>query len=385
MSFRADDIVFFFGAGVSAPFGIPTMKGFVTDFENFLKNEGTPDERKTYRSIKGILETRLKKEIDLEDIFTVIDGITELTLEKIGILPLYIYSASKIPSIPHYNDSDLTTCRSLVKKFQSFVRERCQIPNETDHKRIAEVYQDFFNRLWFESENKSSNYLRSQNYFYCRNWSIFTTNYDMCLESFWRGRVGPQGGLNTGFRLDESKNRWLLSPDRLFGAEKVKLLKLHGLISWQIEQDGTVTEEQTLGSSLIGRKYVEQMMIYPIQQKELYLEPYISMFKLLNSELKEKKIWIVVGYSFNDPIIREIFIRNSKKDKLIIYVHPQAQYIRNDKLKNVEGRFCPISKKFGEEITFRQVNYSIVSILKPQPSFSPQKTPTQVGSSIAFR
>ena len=120
-------------------------------------------------------------------------------------------------------------------------------------------------------------------------------------------------------------------------------------------------------------------MIYPIQQKELYLEPYISMFKLLNRELKEKKIWIIVGYSFNDSIIREIFIRNSRKDKIIIYVHPHAQDIQNKKLKNVKGRFYPINKKFGEKTTFRQVNYSIVSILNPQPNFSPNKIPISLG------
>ena len=41
MSFNANNVVFFFGAGASAPFGIPTMKQFVVDFEKKLEKEGT--------------------------------------------------------------------------------------------------------------------------------------------------------------------------------------------------------------------------------------------------------------------------------------------------------------------------------------------------------
>ena len=47
--------------------------------------------------------------------------------------------------------------------------------------------------------------------------------------------------------------------------------------------------------------------MYPIAEKELYLEPYISMLVRLNRELKRKKVWLVIGYSFNDPVIQEIF------------------------------------------------------------------------------
>jgi len=371
MSFNADDIVFFFGAGASAPFGIPTMKQFVIDFENYLDEKGKSDERKAYRNIKNILETKLNREIDLEDVFTVIDGIINLTPERLGVLPIYVYSPSQMPTISHYPNNYIDTCESLEKKFQSFVREKCRISDEKFYHKIAIVYQDFFNRLWHESSQRSSTiYRQNQNYFYCKNWAIFTTNYDTCLESYWRECVGPDDGLNTGFRLDESRNRWILSPERLFSIDRVRLMKLHGSISWQIGQDEkTVTEEQTLGYSLIGRRYIGQMMIYPIQQKELYLEPYITMFKILNSELRNKSVWIIIGYSFNDPIIREIFIQNSDDKKRIIYVHPDAAHILGEKIGDIKGRFSALNQKFGEN-DFKDVNNSIVKQIKPNPTHS---------------
>ena len=377
MPFNASDIVFFFGAGASAPFGIPTMKQFVIDFENHLDEKAEPDEKSTYKNIKNILEMKLQRNIDLEDVFTVIDGLINLTVERVGVLQIYIYSPSQMPSLPHYNKKEIGTCRSLEEKFKSFVREKCRIHDEASYERITKVYQDLFNRVWHESSSRSSPiYLQSQNYFFCRNWTIFTTNYDTCLESYWRESVGPEGGLNTGFIHDASRNRWILNPDQLFTQNRVRLLKLHGSISWQIGRDGkTVTEEQTLGYSLIGRRFIGQMMIYPIQQKELYLEPYISMFKIMNSELKSKPIWIIVGYSYNDPIIREIFIRNSDENKRIIYVHPEAFRIREEKLANIRGQFILLNKKFGE-IDYKDTNYRIIKGLKPNPQYLAGQLPT---------
>lgn len=95
----------------------------------------------------------------------------------------------------------------------------------------------------------------------------------------------------------------------------------------------------------------------------------------MNSELKNKSIWIIIGYSFNDPIIREIFIRNSGENKRIIYVHPDAFRIRDEKLANIKGQFFYLNEKFGE-INYRDTNYHIVKQLKPNPQYLPNKLPT---------
>ena len=89
------------------------------------------------------------------------------------------------------------------------------------------------------------------------------------------------------------------------------------------------------------------MIIYPIADKELYLDPYISMLLRLNRELEAKNVWVVVGYSFNDPIVREIFIRKSSEEKHLILVHPEATDICNKRLAVIRDMLSPIEKYFG--------------------------------------
>jgi hypothetical protein len=147
---------------------------------------------------------------------------------------------------------------------------------------------------------------------------------------------------------------------------------LHGSISWLLENDGTVTEEQTLmGHQLVGRQFVGEMMVYPIQQKELYLEPYISMLKQLNFQLKLKPIWIVIGYSFNDPIINEIFNINSSEKKRMVLLHPEAKEVKEKRLKEVKCEKRVLNKKFGEP-DFRTVNYYLIKELKENPTHLPE-------------
>lgn len=232
----------------------------------------------------------------------------------------------------------------------------------------------FFYRLWRESETKRSDIFLSQGrYAYCDTWTMFTTNYDTCLEHYWR-RVA-RVNLNTGSNVQEATRTWVLNASKL-SERTLRLLKMHGSISWLIEFDGTVTEEQSImGRPLVGRELVGEMMIYPIQQKELYLEPYVSMLKELNYELKRKSNWIIIGYSFNDPIIREIFIRKSDEAKKIVVLHPHAKRVKEEKLANIEGEVFPMHEKFGEnDLQFKRVNRDLVSKLKPNLEYSYKDT-----------
>lgn len=365
MSFSADDIVFFFGAGASAPFGIPTMKQFVVDFEKELSENGSDQESIMYDRIKGILEERLHDSVDLEGIFTVIDGIINYCPERLGLLSIYLAKEFKSP-----NRFDVEICQSLKAKFHSFVREKCVIPQESFDK-ISEVYRDFFNRFWHESTRKGTPiYGQRGKYCYCTEWTMFTTNYDTCLEHYWRqvARVN----LNTASRAREETRTWILDP-QLFFQTNMRLFKLHGSVSWLLENDGTVTEEQILmGRQLVGRQFVGEMMVYPIQQKELYLEPYISMLKQLNFQLKSKSIWIVVGYSFNDPIIQAIFAMNSNEKKRMVLLHPQAKEVKEKRLKDVKCEKMVLSQKFGES-DFKTVNFALIKEIKPIPNHSAEE------------
>ncbi len=195
---------------------------------------------------------------------------------------------------------------------------------------------------------------------YC-SWTIFTTNYDTCLEYFWREYVRET--TYTGFVYDEKRQTQVLDSSYKGGSD-LNLVKLHGSLNWMIEPDGSIIEEAYHhGGSFIGRTYKGPMMIYPIQQKELYVEPFISMFGKLNEELKRQNCWIIVGYSFNDPIIREIYLRNSTEEKKIIFLHPHADDIIQKHLNGIEGNVISIEQYFGLE-NFHSVNSLIHDALR---------------------
>ena len=147
---------------------------------------------------------------------------------------------------------------------------------------------------------------------------------------------------------------------------------------------GDVVELQERGRSFMGRDYTGELMLYPLAAKELYLEPYVSMLVRLNRELQRKPIWIVIGYSFNDPVIREIFIKNwSLWEYELILVHPDAEEIGNKKLSEIH--VTPIEKYFGlteakfeysgKKVDYRQVNHQIIHKLKKEPKFSWNQDP----------
>jgi hypothetical protein len=364
------NIVFFFGAGASAPFGIPTMKQFVNDFEEFLLENAEKKEREMYSDIKKTLENKTHRHVDLEAIFTVIDGIVNYdNPEKLGMLALYFESERKkhFPTTEH-----VETCNKLKAKFQNFIKEKCDIPGTFP--KIEKVYSDFFNRIALEL----GTYDTRGKYVFNSNWNIFTTNYDVCLEYYWRTLI--QINLDTAFMFDKRRSKCIMRPNSILANPPgvIKLFKLHGSINWMIdEKTGDVIEVSEKGHSLMGASYTGEMMLYPISEKELYLEPYISMLVRLNRELERKAIWIVIGYSFNNPVIQEIFRKNWSTNKHLILIHPKANEIFNRQLKGIVGD--SIEKYFGltessaitgdKMVDYRQLNHQLNHKLVDQPKY----------------
>lgn len=373
-SATSDQIVFFFGAGASAPFGIPTMKQFVTDFEESLIENGTKGERRTYTDIKKTLEKQLHRQVDLEGVFTVIDGIIDYAPERLGLLSLYATAKFKKPFPTKINKE---ICKSLREKFQTFVKEKCVIPDES-YGKIAQVYRDFFNRFLLEL---GGGIYQRGDYVWNTGWTVFTTNYDTCLEYFWREAAGAD--IDTGFNYNKVRKVDVLNPRNFLSeGQGMQLFKLHDSVNWLIEKRSKkVIEVTERGRSYVGRKYEGEMMIYPIAEKELYFDPYISMLLRLNRELESKSVWVVIGYSFNDPIVREIFLRKSNTRKHLVLVHPKAKDVYSRRLHSIGAKMSLMEKWFGlsekeedllgktKKENYKKVNHQIISTLKENPKF----------------
>ncbi len=369
----------FIGAGASAAFGIPTMKKFVNNFEEYIDSaeEHLPKQVQLYKKIKEALTQQLERDVDLEDVFTVISTLSHVSSNQPIKDPYTLYLFGKyVDEVTKQLQKDIEPSLGLLLNFKQFVRKNCLIPEPT-HAKISEVYKDLFNRLFLESDSFGSDDQVRDSFFASKRWVIFTTNYDTCLEYYFRKVAKLR--LNTGFSSNDTTNQMIMNTKRFSNEDDTRLFKLHGSISWFIDDEKEVVEEQTIGTSLIGREHLGELMVYPIQQKELYLEPYVTMFKQLNNELAKKNIWIVIGYSFNDPIIHSIFTQNATPEKKIIFVHPQASKLV-EKFRLFDGQFnlkiTSIDKKFGES-NYREVNCDILKVMVERLKYTSSETPLQ--------
>jgi hypothetical protein len=131
----------------------------------------------------------------------------------------------------------------------------------------------------------------------------------------------------------------------------LNLIKLHGSLDWFGLDDGLIIK---LGNAAVSayakRKVTGEFMLYPIQQKDLYLYPWFNLLYRFKRDLETTKTWIVIGYSFNDEFILNIFreVLDRGKHELII-VSPDAIRITEEKFSKYNVK--PVLGKFGERKT----------------------------------
>lgn len=211
---------------------------------------------------------------------------------------------------------------------------------------------------------------------YDYNWTLFTTNYDRCLELFWdNALVDTKHKLDSGFSERFLDSDWFLHHigskfNYLQPRGWLRLIKLHGSTSWLVRRDNgkiedkeyTFDQARNIGT---GSIYTDEMVIYPLLEKQLYLEPYIQMFYCLDKELAYRNVWLVIGYSFRDRVIKNIFAINLTKNpsKKMVVVGPTAQEDIKRKFGNHNDKITSINACFGES-NYEDVNRSIAQELK---------------------
>jgi len=108
----------FLGAGSSNPFGIPTMKEMTRNFEYVL----TGKHQKLYSKIKQAV-TNYKYDIDIETMFSIIDGIaSKKSLNDFGPYVHYLQ-----PNFSDYipSDDDQKIANELKEKLENYIKKIC--------------------------------------------------------------------------------------------------------------------------------------------------------------------------------------------------------------------------------------------------------------------
>ena len=173
------------------------------------------------------------------------------------------------------------------------------------------------------------------------------------LETYWRG-IAPINDLwmniNGTQTLDVGKRQ----------ADVLEITKLHGSLDWFGLTDGTIIKSDKRRKTYAKKKVWGEFMLYPIQQKDLYLYPWFDLFYKFKDDLKHIRTWIVIGYSFNDEFIRNMFGEAlSLGDHKLILVNPNADDIVKKKFNDNAYKIRKILTRFGD----KQTTVNIVTAL----------------------
>lgn len=195
---------------------------------------------------------------------------------------------------------------------------------------------------------------------------IFTTNYDCCFESFIEKK--KIDNYSDGFY--NLRGSSIFIRNKIDEKPGIRFLKLHGSIDQYIHKDGTIYKNLP--------KHVDvetEHMIYPVQAKYIHKEPFFTMFRLFRENLLQEGECIVIGYSFRDDAINNLFIdviteydrlisENLKHEKFRIFcISPNARrnYDENKYPKDIKDKMIPIDGDFGDPKTYI---YDLVELLE---------------------
>lgn len=292
----------FLGAGASRVFGFPTSAELNTQFEKFLRSKKI---RPLYGLNRHTLLCELEKakitirsngfNYDSDNLFSYLQGYSSPReyMHKAGP---YAASMSRTQPITNLNPKEtLSTLRNLLEEF---VIKQYYSVDPFLKQQISTVFNRLFSRL-------TGNGSWTRRYVDWRRTKVlvFTTNYDNVIDTF----VETLGiSWTQGYRTEFGKVVFL--PDEFNKSYKLKIFKLNGSITLIKYKDGTIEEEyppKPIGS-IRSRTVVTRVMVYG-GDKAVYGEPYFDLLSHLKKSLQRVSICTVIGYSFRDVWIRQIF------------------------------------------------------------------------------
>lgn len=340
----SSEVVFFLGAGASVRAGVPDTYTFVKEFKNSLDIVD--------KNIIEIIETRLidwKKKrhederIDIELLMEIIDKSVRRDDE-----PLLEFYKPEDDPWETYPEPII-----LLNRIKDFVKDKTIV--------TADKIKYLEDLLGFIEEYHPLD--------------IFSVNYDLCIEQFCNVY---KKSYRDGFEVEWNPNVFLDSNI------DIRLYKLHGSITWYKTSSGSfvkslIKSDKEKIELLTGEK-AESLMLYPMRKWE-YAEPLLENLLTLKNKLQSQscRYVIVVGYSFRDEYIRDIFWDAARKNKelILILVDPNAFQIYSDKLEyysipdkipsSLRGKVITLPFRF--ELTLRDLKAQYINNLKRGMNF----------------
>ena len=290
----------FLGAGASVIFGKPTTKQFL----EVLNKELGPDMTKFH----NYLNTSLKFN-DVEDVLQALTDVRLFATKGMGSLVFTLLSMPKELD----NGDFLQLCKDLEQRIKSSIKSNYRW-NYDHNNMLRQVYDHIFSDLRSNTDPVT----------------VFTTNYDTAIETYCR-----EGDCTCidGFVPNLDHRKWTGNFDTKGVDKPVRLYKLHGSLDWKRHREYGIIQGLELGNTVNTE---EDIMIMPTHspKDEERETPFADIFSFMKQEFKKQDACIVIGYSFRDESINDVFRKFVQDKKTLIAISPTVR----DDLKNLFPR-----------------------------------------------
>lgn len=155
---------------------------------------------------------------------------------------------------------------------------------------------------------------------------IFTTNYDSVIEQYCKG---SEWKLIDGFKYDEESELKKWNPllfDENTDRKCITLYKLHGSLNWKQHKKHGIVKLDVEKIMKDNWEYDDDLLIKPTltpKEEEGY-EPFKTLFSHFDERIKRDNTCVVIGYSFRDRRVNEIFNEFLKGGNKLVIVSPTA-------------------------------------------------------------
>ncbi|MEO0144973.1 MAG: SIR2 family protein [candidate division WOR-3 bacterium] len=279
MKFRKDEIIFLFGAGISADAGVPTSSQMIEEVEKLVNND---NDWKRFKDLYYLVKSGVNFSYGVqgrESVFNIEILVNILNeLQKKEMHPLYPFIGSwhiKFAEVVGNNFELIENLkRKIIDKLKSWVNPG-DIRNSNYLKKIGDLKKEINFPI-----------------------RIFTLNYDLLVE-----KNLTEFKVERGFEEDEMRRwnykRFIELPEE----PDIYLYKLHGSIDWQRDYK---TQIVTFVDSIPD----EPDLIFGTQYKMQYIDPYLFMISEFRHYCLKAKLIVCLGYSFSDEHINSILAQS---------------------------------------------------------------------------
>ena len=291
-------VLVFLGAGASASVGVPESRGLAANIEqSLLLNAGR---------IKAIANriTTFGFSYDVEALLSVLEFWSD-PKNMIKGTGAFFAETSKKKSLNSFRKhrEDIR----IKNGAKEIIVKNCFINDSARIRSIKQRFTPFFKDIHDVFKLRDCNPAGIQP---CPPIDVFTTNYDNAIEEYCEtnGMIYCDG-----YREQVVRRRGTFIFDKGCYSESqdlLRLYKLHGTVTYARRENGELVHMPLYSSGplTISGKPAFFDLIYPGTYRYGTREPQFELFSLLKEKLSSCSCCIIIGYSFRDPNISQIFV-----------------------------------------------------------------------------